>query len=181
MKRDYIETHLGMRVYLPNCEQDSIHIEDIAHALSLMPRFCGHLREHYSVAEHSIWVAELVSPEHKMQALLHDATEAYLCDIPTPFKQLMPEYKAAEDDVWCAIAKAYDVPEVLHPEVKHADRVMLMTERDVLKDSFGAWSDEYENTPRAKNWKPLRMWGGLRRATPQYVEKLFLDKFYAYV
>src|SRR5690606_15472115 len=114
-----------------------------------MPRFAGHVDKFYSVAEHSINVAWICPPEHRLQGLLHDATEAYICDIPTPFKRLLPEYKALEDNLWAAIAKRFDVPFELAPEVKEADRIMLLTERDALKASSKRnWSDEYESTPR---------------------------------
>lgn len=178
--RDYIETHSGRKVFLPNCEPHSIDIEDIAHALSLSPRFAGHIKQHYSVAEHSMQVASLVQQPQRLQALLHDATEAYICDIPTPFKRLMPQYKVFEDDLWNAVSLQFGVPFDLHPDVKYADRVMLLTERDYLKDKFEPWSDEYENTPRLKKWKPMRMWFGLRRATPSYIKGKFLDKFDEY-
>lgn len=155
-KRDYIETISGQKVYMPNPDPDSIRIGDIAHALSFMARFAGHTRYFYSVAEHSINVASIVPPEHQLQALLHDATEAYLCDIPTPFKRMIPEYQALEENLWAAISEKFGVPFELSPEVKWADRVMLMTERDALKDRYDLWSDEYEETERVpfkrRNW-----------------------------
>ena len=181
LKRDYIETVSGRKIFLPDCDPTSIDIEDIAHALSLACRFAGHVPYHYSVAEHSIWVASLCSPTNQKQGLLHDGTEAYLCDIPTPFKRMMPEYKALEDDLALAISIRFDLPETLHDEVKMADRIMLMTERDYLKGAAGdPWQDEYENTPRVPNWRPLRMNGAKKRATPNYVKGLFLERFAQY-
>lgn len=180
MNRDYIETHSGIKVYLPECDKESIDIGDIAHALSFLPRFAGHISEHYSVAEHSMHVATLVPDEHKLQALLHDATEAYICDIPTPFKRLMPQYKALEDDLWDAISLRFRVPFDLHPSVKAADTCMLMTERDYLKNQFDPWNEVYEATPRLMNWKPMRMNFGLRRASPAYVKQAFLERFDEY-
>lgn len=176
MNRDYIETQSGRKVWLPDCDPDCIDIHDIAHALSIVPRFSGHLREHYSVAEHSIHVASLVSIHHKFQALMHDATEAYLCDMPTPFKALMPEYQALEEDIWKAVCNKFGIDKELHHEVKLADKVMLMTERDCLKDNFEKWHEKYELVERVPDWKPIRMWFGLKRASPSYIKGLFLEK-----
>lgn len=175
MKRDYIETYTGRDVYLPDADPDSISIIDIAHALSMVPRFAGHIDKFYSVAEHSINVAWIVPEEHRLQGLLHDATEAYLCDIPTPYKRMIPEYKALEDNLWATIAEKFGVPFELSPEVKYADRVMLLTERDNLKENTKKnWSEEYENTPR---------WDGFKNRSTLYVSDmatLFLRRFHFY-
>lgn len=180
-KRDFIETFTGQKVWLPNCDPASIQIEDIAHALAFIPRFAGHINEFYSVAEHSLNVAEIVvkSPLKK-QALLHDATEAYICDIPTPFKVLMPQYKALEEDLWRAVCERFNIQFNLHPDVKFADRIALMTERDVLKPGGLRWNDEYESTPRWGNFKLRRTRFGLKRASPNYIKNLFIEKFYEY-
>lgn len=178
--RDYIETYSGMKVYLPECDPESIELIDIAHALSMVPRFAGHIDSHYSVAEHSIHVASIVPDQHKLQGLMHDGPEAYLSDIATPFKSLMPQYKELEADLWSAMCARFGIDEEMSPFVKAADRVMLMTERDYLKSNYSLWSDYYEETQRLKNWEPIRMWFGLKRASPSYIEGLFIEKFTEY-
>ncbi|MEM4379972.1 MAG: hypothetical protein QXL01_04720, partial [Thermoplasmatales archaeon] len=83
----WIETYSGKKFdYLAQSELD---IEDIAHALSNLCRFNGHTRVFYSVAEHSVNVSSMVPPELKIAALLHDAAEAYIGDVPSPLKQLI--------------------------------------------------------------------------------------------
>ena len=147
----YIETYTGKRVdiLLPDAEQ--ICIEDIAHALAQVPRFAGHGSEFYSVAQHSLNVAALLPKHLKLQGLLHDATEAYLGDMPTPFKALLPDYQAAEQRMWNAISFAFYLPKEVHPSVKQADKIMLMSERDRFKsESSGYWGQEYEDTLRVE-------------------------------
>lgn len=141
----YIETYGGNRVDILLPDPAQITVEDIAHALAHVPRFAGHTKRFYSVAAHSINVARLVPDEHKLQALLHDATEAYLGDMPTPFKRVFGEYRAAEERLWKAIAQKFNVPVELHKSVKQADGVMLMTERDELKPHNGWWGDYEDN------------------------------------
>lgn len=129
-------------LYTPNCirtvsgryvnvfalEPHMIHIGDIAHALSNTPRFGGHLPRWYSVAMHSLHVADLVEPEHKLSALLHDASEAYLLDMPKPIKDRLPDYMALEQQVQGFIAKVYQLPHPLPSAVKAADEQALRTE-----------------------------------------------------
>src|SRR5271156_4912831 len=80
----WIQTFTGKKFYPFNPKPQDIDIRDIAHALSNICRFTGHTKRFYSVAEHSRNVAKLVPAHMKLQALLHDASEAYLCDIARP-------------------------------------------------------------------------------------------------
>lgn len=75
-QRDYIETWSGLDLYLPDPDPSSIVIEDIAHALSRVCRFAGHVDRFYSVAEHSIHVSLAVPHKYALQGLLHDATRS---------------------------------------------------------------------------------------------------------
>ena len=42
-----------------------------------------------------------------LACLLHDASEAYLSDVPRPFKQHLPQYRALEDRLLAAIYQKY--------------------------------------------------------------------------
>lgn len=123
-----------------NPKESSISINDIAQALSNECRFAGHLPNFYSVAEHSWLVSQLVSPEFALEALLHDATEAYCKDIPSPLKRLLPDYKGIERGIDLVIRNKFGLPAEMSPEVHHFDLVMLATERrDLDIDDGKPW------------------------------------------
>ena len=61
-----------------------IDLDDIALSLSRIPRFLGQTWRVVSVLEHSLAVARMVPPRHRLAALLHDAREAYMGDITRP-------------------------------------------------------------------------------------------------
>jgi 5'-deoxynucleotidase YfbR-like HD superfamily hydrolase len=129
-----IRTYTGIYVDVSNPQPDMFNIEDIAHALSMQPRFGGHLRRFYSVAQHSIFCACEVPHEYAFAALMHDASEAYLCDIPSPIKKLIPEYKVIEEMVMKCIAEKFGFK--LHQdEIKDVDKYALEYEWSMLVKS----------------------------------------------
>lgn len=116
-----------MNVFEPTPEM--ICIEDIAHALSMQCRFGGHLPTFYSVAQHSLNCSYLIEDEKlKLPALLHDAGEAYLIDVPRPVKRGLTNYKEIEDRLMRVIADKFGFEYPLHPDVKEVDEQMLQTE-----------------------------------------------------
>lgn len=135
-KENEIRTFSGiaMNVFEPTIEM--ISIEDIAHSLSMQCRFGGHLKKFYSVAEHCTNAVKLVPEEHRLAALLHDASEAYLLDMPSPIKCRMPEYKAIEKKLMEVIAYKFGFEYPLHPFVKNADVVLLHEEWSSLVMDF---------------------------------------------
>ena len=88
----WIQTFTGRAFDLSSPQPEQVCTEDIAHALANCCRYAGHSRWHYSVAQHSLLVAEIVAatdPELALAALLHDAAEAYIGDWSSPLKALM--------------------------------------------------------------------------------------------
>lgn len=126
---DWFTTHSGRQFFLLSPTPESIAIEDIAHALSMICRWGGHTKKFYSVAQHSVHVSYLLTPDLALQGLLHDATEAYVGDVVRPLKVLLADYDAIEALVWEAIAAKFNLPVVLDPAVKRADLLALAIER----------------------------------------------------
>lgn len=134
---DFIETYTGTAFYAFDPHPDEVHIDDIAHALSLICRFNGHTSHFYSVGQHSINCArELLvrgaAPEFALLGLLHDASEAYLCDIPRPLKPYINGYAEAESQLMDAILKKYGLENVDWTMVHQIDNDMLAFEANRL-------------------------------------------------
>lgn len=127
---DCIRTVSGRYVNVFEPKPEMFCIEDIAHALSHQPRFSGHLKEFYTVAQHSHYCSLICDPADAYEALMHDSTEAYLLDMPSPIKARMPEYKAVEDNLMKTLAEVFEFRYPLPPSVKVADKEMLQAEWD---------------------------------------------------
>ena len=111
-----------------------VHIHDIAHALAHLCRFNGHTRVFYSVAEHSVRCSHLVDEEFALDALLHDAAEAYLGDVTSPLKTILGDvWSDLEFRVASVVAEAFGLLWPIPRCVHVADQRMLATEvRDLL-------------------------------------------------
>jgi|SRR5476651_472351 len=136
----WINTLSGAHFDYRDPQPESICIEDIATALSNECRFAGHLPQFYSVAQHSILTSRIVPPAFALEALLHDAAEAYCKDIPSPLKSLLPDYQTIEAGIESIVRNKYGLPPEMSPEVKRADLIMLATEkRDLGIDEGITW------------------------------------------
>lgn len=133
----YIQTFNGSRFYMARPEFD---IEEMAHALSMQCRFTGHVRRFYSVAEHCVIASRLVQdhpgvfklPATPYEALMHDAHEAYVSDIASPWKVLIPDYRAMEHKLELAMRRHFGLPDKMSEGAKLADWVMLFAEAQTL-------------------------------------------------
>lgn len=173
---DWIQTYTGVEFYPLDPRPEEIHIEDIAHALSMQCRYTGHVRQFYSVAEHSIRVTELCPPECQLWGLLHDASEAYLIDLPRPVKRYSDIgrlYREAEDRLMVAICRRFKLLPWFTPEpVERADKAMLWIESRDLMPPHPCW----------EKWRALTTGGErpiARTASPESAEGAFLAMFRA--
>jgi hypothetical protein len=162
-ENDFIWTQSGRKFWPLDPRPQEICIKDIAHALSRICRFTGHCRTFYSVADHSIRVADLILAECRrlgksmeesavagLQGLLHDGSEAFLCDLSGPMKgckRFSHRYEKFEAGLQAAIATQFSLPVEASAMVRWADKVLLATEmRDLMPE--GCFSPD-------KRWPPL--------------------------
>lgn len=173
MKIDpWIETYSGVKIEFLNPSLDTINIEDIAHALAHQCRFNGHTKQFYSVAEHSVNCSFLVDKEYQLQALLHDASEAYITDIASPVKQYLSNYKELEKVVMEAIAKKYNFEWPMSKQTSLADLTMLSDEAYLLMSGKGNNYNMWDDIPR-----PERKFTSLHCWTPLTAKSMFLARF----
>jgi 5'-deoxynucleotidase YfbR-like HD superfamily hydrolase len=155
-------------------QRHTILIEDIALGLSHVCRFAGQTRTLYTVAQHSVLVCDLVAsthPQDAFAALMHDAHEAYVGDVPSPLKQLLPDYKSLEDRIQGAVLARYGLQRPLPASVKHADLVLLATEQ---RDFMPAHDDEWVVIAGIEPlFSTIRAWD------PITARKAFMQRFYA--
>lgn len=168
----------GKRIYPYDMRVEDICIQDIAHSLALTNRFNGHSRWPYSVAQHSVLMSQLIRtyqfPEGddrqiRFQALMHDAPEAYCGDMISPIKSMIPRYKDLEAHIWEVVAQRFNLPLVLHPDVKDADMRMVQTERrDLLIYDPTTWES---CANYASYWRRIVPWPW------DQAEAAFLERF----
>lgn len=95
----------GKHVDPLNLRPMDLDIRDIAHNLSLLCRYTGSFPFHYSVAQHSLLVVDLMrkdehAPNTLLAGLLHDAAEYVFGDVNYHLKRLpeLAEYNRREHD-----------------------------------------------------------------------------------
>ncbi len=135
-------------------DSERIDIEDIVPALCKICRYTGHCKEFYSVAQHSVHTSYLVPKKYRLEALLHDAAEAYTGDISTTWKRMMkvvaPEYWSRVEAVEKAVADHFGMPHVMSEAVKLADMIALATEkRDLMPGGEWSWGPLPDPDPKA--------------------------------
>jgi 5'-deoxynucleotidase YfbR-like HD superfamily hydrolase len=159
-----IQTFKGTYFDYSNPEASVIDIEDIAHGLANLCRFNGQSSKFYSVAQHSVLMAYAVNrsdgrPAKVFEALMHDAHEAYVGDMPSPLKRLIPGFKEIEKRVEVVVRRKFGLPESMSPEIKTADLRMLLTEQEALMTPpFNHWAARSHAAPysgfKIVSWPP---------------------------
>lgn len=132
---------------------EDIDIENIAHCLAHENRYGGAAGA-YSVAAHCIiasymaedfyseWKVEgITKREFSLQALLHDAEEFAIKDIPTPQRSFLKvhypdgtviSHQELGNRWFRTIMKAFGLPQEMHPLINKIDADMLATEAAVF-------------------------------------------------
>lgn len=147
---DWQQTYTGKQVWPLDLRPEEICLEDIAHSLALQCRYNGHIKSFFSVAQHSVLVAQgLRDQGHDVGiqciGLLHDAAEAYLGDMIRPLKRsgFMHEFLQAKHRAELVIGEVFGL--VLTPmlaAVKDMDNIVLLTEkRDLLAPPPVPWTE----------------------------------------
>lgn len=145
--RPTIQTFTGIYFDFTDPEGSVIDIRDIAHGLANLCRFNGQTSKFYSVAQHCVLMAGFGAAD-PFEMLMHDAHEAYVGDMPSPLKQLIPDYKEIEKRVEAAVRRRFGLPPVMSPAVKEADLRMLLTEQQALMTPpFHHWAARSIATP----------------------------------
>jgi len=193
MEEQWIETYTGKKVTPLNMKEEDLNIEDIAHSLALQCRFTGHCRQFYSIAEHSVRVAGVVTKlmlEERIKnatdplsisvpsdvfvkddyttilgGLLHDACEAYIGDTARPIKDT--KRIELENTIQGTITQRFLLSGADAALIKKADNIMLATEACCLMRSVEGW-----NFP-----EPPLDESSFTPSAPNKAEQLFLARY----
>jgi 5'-deoxynucleotidase YfbR-like HD superfamily hydrolase len=136
----------GRRLDLLDPSPLDIELEDIAHGLSRLARWNGQTdgATAFTVAQHCLLVEEIVrflnpnaTPEWRLAALLHDASEYVIGDLISPFKAAVGlDYKAFENRLLAAIHIRFGLPPAAPDQltrlIKRADRMAAYLEATEL-------------------------------------------------
>lgn len=174
-----ITTYTGRTFNLLEPEFD---IEDIAHALSMTCRFAGHCKLFYSVAEHSVLVSRLMEElklGDPMVGLMHDAHEAYLSDVPSPFKQLLPDWCALDVQLEEALYAAFELPFPREAGCKDADVIAFFIERAYLWEAGQNEAFNAIKFPHLKTQAEELVEGGrtINCFDPYHAKRQFLKRY----
>lgn len=145
---------------------DQVHIEDIAHHLSMVNRFTGGSPFPVSVAQHSVWVSDHVGddPDMQLAGLIHDAPEAFINDLASPIKYnpKLDVYRQLDNDISKVVFEAFGLPFELLKRTKGSDDKAFETEVASFYNSDRLLPSEV-----------------IHEITWRQAKKRFLDRYYA--
>lgn len=179
--------------YIEPCNPDpvDIFITDIGHCLALANRWAGNTQYleglidtrcgatlhqagdpfFYSVAQHSCHVHDIVVRRFgavpAFYALMHDASEAYLMDVPRPIKPELTNYYEIEARLMAVILAKYGVGfgDQIKKDVVEIDNSMIFWERDaIVGQPVAPYGNEFQHpggsifdeVPNFCSWSPKR-------------------------
>lgn len=178
----YIATVSGRAFVFNSCDLGQIQLTDIAHALSQIVRFTGHVERFWSVGAHSLLVMHLArlnggTPLEQLQALMHDAHEAYVGDISRPFgkvlgRPILKQYKQALDEL---IRRRYSFAPPTRPDwINLLDNAAGYMEACAFIPNYPYWHSEWFPDPSIKLWPHSLKWASSR---PSRIRRRFLAAF----
>ena len=174
----WIETYSGNRFDFDALDANAYCIEDVAHALGNTCRFSGHVQRFYSVAEHSVHVANALPNDCKLLGLLHDGSEAYMSDVCKPLKAMLGTYQDIEREVQCHVYHAFAnrSPNAEEGALIHtADMGCLLAEaKHLLLTGGRSWVGAFTEPPLPivpQCWEPCRAEREFRSMFIQLTEK----------
>ncbi|WP_454287282.1 hypothetical protein [Rhizobium arsenicireducens] len=100
----------GRRVDPFNLGADYLSINDLVKPLPKLCRYSGQPDCHYSVAEHTVHLINIVPAGLKRAAALHDLNEGLTNDLPHPFKAALPDFVKFEKMVQRQIFTWFEEP-----------------------------------------------------------------------
>lgn len=162
----YIETFTGKKFHLDDPDPESIDIIDIAAALGKKCRYGGQCARFYSVAQHCVLVSRYT--DDPLEGLLHDAHEAYIPDMPKPFKALIDGWRDLEDRLEATILETFGLASPVSKDTKRVDSAILADEVNQLIRSRG---DDRWVLPEEPVGVAIVPW------TPTSATARFLDQF----
>lgn len=186
----YIHTAAGTKVYPFAMTTGQVDIETIARHLACQNRWLGATRHRflkdrisYSVAEHSVYVADFVEkelgrPDLAFEALMHDAAEAYCGDMIRPLKYsaaFYESFKAVEERIEKVISQRFSLSFPMKPEVKLADDAVCMAEWEqiVPRNPDEKWGSDVIKAGTIVRAAPI----GIAMLSAWEAYELFMDRF----
>lgn len=170
---DWMLMNSGQRYWPLDPRVGDFSLNDIAHGLAYTCRWGGQVDQFFSVAEHSVIVSRYVRPELRLAALLHDAAEAFVGDIPRPLKRILgANYKLIEDRTQTVIAMQYGFDKEMHPQIKEIDNRITVDERKSLfsnNDETLPWMFANDVSLGLEIINPL---------PPHQAKRLFMETYY---
>jgi len=171
----WIQSYTGEVIRPLSSSPGNIRIDDIAHSLSMQCRYTGHCTSFFSVSEHCCHVSDVlrerVGFSMALYGLLHDASEAYLSDVPRPIKPLLNGYQEAENRLLGIILNRFGLRKELPHDVHIIDKSMLAVEKEAVMVEVSGMSWELEGIVPLPSVE-IQCWN------PREAEVEFLKRFF---
>jgi len=156
-EQDYVYTNSGKRIDITHFKGWDADLRDILFGINSIFRYNG--QSSITVLRHSVGVASFFRGRETAfrYALLHDAAEAYMMDVPTAHKRfLTPAWSLTYDNIESAILNKFKaVPtEPERQEVHNIDKAVVAYEMD-CRLGLNGFPRTLEIDPRVKDYSDM--------------------------